>query len=67
MTNVFSSVGIPSAISNSLPFTDVDKTQHAAFYNAIEWAFRNQITSGTTDTTFSPSASCTRAQIVTFL
>ena len=47
------------------PFTDV-KTM-AYNYDAILWAYDNRITTGTSDTTFSPDASCTRAQIVTFL
>ena len=47
------------------PFTDVKTTAYN--YNAILWAYDNRITTGTSDTTFSPDASCTRAQIVTFL
>lgn len=47
------------------PFTDVKTTAYN--YDAILWAYDNCITTGTSDTTFSPDASCTRAQIVTFL
>lgn len=47
------------------PFTDVKTTAYN--YNAILWAYDNRITTGTSDTTFSPDAYCTRAQIVTFL
>ena len=47
------------------PFTDVKTTAYN--YNAILWAYDNHITTGTSDTTFSPDAYCTRAQIVTFL
>ena len=47
------------------PFTDVKTTAYN--YDAILWAYDNRITTGTSDTTFSPDASCTRAQIVTFL
>ena len=47
------------------PFTDVKATAYN--YNAILWAYDNRITTGTSTTTFSPDASCTRAQIVTFL
>ena len=47
------------------PFTDVKTTAHN--YDAILWAYDNRITTGTSDTTFSPDAYCTRAQIVTFL
>ena len=47
------------------PFTDVAA---GAYYNsAVLWAVENGITSGTTAATFSPNATCTRAQIVTFL
>jgi hypothetical protein len=48
-----------------LPFTDVPI---GAWYSApVVWALGQGITSGTSATTFSPSASCTRAQFVTFL
>ena len=47
------------------PFTDVKTTAYN--YDAILWAYDNRITTGTSDTTFSPGAYCTRAQIVTFL
>lgn len=47
------------------PFADVKTTAYN--YDAILWAYDNRITTGTSDTTFSPDAYCTRAQIVTFL
>ena len=47
------------------PFTDV--TEDKYYYDAVLWAVQNGITAGTSDTTFSPKESCTRAQIVTFL
>ena len=47
------------------PFVDVVETDY--FYNAVLWAVENGITSGTTATTFSPNAACSRAQVVTFL
>ena len=47
------------------PFTDVKSS--AYHYDAILWAYDNSITTGTSTTTFSPDAFCTRAQIVTFL
>ena len=51
--------------SGSTNFTDVKSD---AFYaDAINWAVANNVTNGTSATTFSPYASCTRAQIVTFL
>ena len=46
-------------------FTDVPADAYYA--EAVAWAVKNGITSGTSDTTFSPDASCTRAQMVTFL
>lgn len=45
----------------------VDVAESAYYYDAVAWAVENGITSGTTATTFSPDASCTRAQMVTFL
>lgn len=47
------------------PFTDVSRD--AYYYDAVLWAVENGITQGTSATTFSPNADCTRAQIVTFL
>ena len=46
-------------------FSDV--AADAYYAEAVKWATDNGITNGTTDTTFSPGSSCTRAQIVTFL
>ena len=45
----------------------VDVSADAYYANAVAWAVENGITSGTSTTTFSPDASCTRAQMVTFL
>ena len=51
--------------SGSASFTDVKSD---AFYaDAINWAVANNVTNGTSATTFSPNADCTRAEIVTFL
>ena len=51
--------------SGSANFTDVKSD---AFYaDAINWAVANNVTNGTSNTTFSPDADCTRAEIVTFL
>ena len=47
------------------PFVDVK--EGAYYYDAVLWAVEQKITSGTSATTFSPDASCTRAQMVTFL
>lgn len=46
-------------------FSDVRKNDY--FYDAVIWAVENGITDGTSDTTFSPETTCTRAQVVTFL
>ena len=51
--------------SGSANFTDVKPD---AFYaDAVSWAVKNDVTNGTSNTTFSPNADCTRAEIVTFL
>ena len=47
------------------PFDDVNLESY--YGEAVMWAVANGITNGTSDTTFSPGADCTRAQIVTFL
>ena len=54
---------IPEPVTN--PFTDVSESDY--FYDAVLWAVENGITNGTTATTFSPDATVTRAQMVTFL
>ena len=41
--------------------------EDAAYAQAVAWAVEEGVTSGTSDTTFSPDATCTRGQIVTFL
>ncbi len=48
-----------------MPFTDVTKGDY--YYDAIMWAYTNDITKGTSKTTFGVNSGCTRAQIVTFL
>ena len=50
---------------DGLPFTDVPKS--AYYYDAVDWAVGKEITDGVSATQFAPYASCTRAQIVTFL
>ena len=52
-------------VESSANFTDVKSD---AFYtDAVNWAVANNVTNGTSNTTFSPNADCTRAEIVTFL
>ena len=53
------------AAGTANPFADVKSTAYYA--DAVLWAAKEDITKGTTNTTFSPGADCTRAQIVTFL
>jgi len=53
------------AAGTANPFADVKSTAYYA--GAVLWAVREDITKGTSNTTFSPDADCTRAQIVTFL
>jgi hypothetical protein len=57
--------GMPAAASTNNPFRDVKAG--AYYYNAVLWAVGKEVTSGTSATTFSPDATCTRAQVVTFL
>ncbi len=57
--------GTPQVKTSKLPFKDVKKSDY--YFKAVLWAVEKEITSGTTKTTFAPSAPCTRGQIVTFL
>lgn len=57
--------GQPRPVSTVNPFTDVHYGDY--FYQAVLWAVENGITMGTSATTFSPDATVTRAQVVTFL
>lgn len=54
-----------SRTETAIEFTDVDK--NAYYYNAVQWAVKNGIASGTTATTFNPNGACTRAQAVTLI
>ena len=67
VTFLWRAAGSPTPTSSRNPFTDVKSSMGSDFYNAILWASQKGITAGTTSTTFSPNATCTRAQIVTFL
>lgn len=57
--------GEPEPETTVCPFTDLK--EGSWYYKAVLWAAENGITTGTTATTFSPSDTCTRGQIVTFL
>ena len=57
--------GSPAPRLRTMPFTDVPVGSY--YYDAVLWAVENGITKGTSNTTFSPDATCSRAQIVTFL
>ena len=57
--------GSPVPVGAANPFRDVSRDD--LYYHAVLWAVEQGITSGTSKTTFSPEAPCTRAQIVTFL
>lgn len=65
VTFLWRAAGSPEPKSAAMPFTDIPAGSY--FEKAVLWAVENGITKGTSDTTFSPDASCTRAQIVTFL
>jgi hypothetical protein len=64
VTFMYRAEGSP-ATSGSCAFVDVKSSDY--YYNAVIWAVANEITNGTDATHFSPSATCTRAQVVTFL
>ena len=65
VTFLWRAAGKPDPASSKSPFSDVK--EGAYYYNAVLWAVENGITNGTSDKTFSPDETCTRAQIVTFL
>ncbi len=65
VTFLWRAAGEPAAKSTDMPFTDVAEGSY--YYDAVLWAVENGITNGTSATTFSPDADCTRGQIVTFL
>ena len=65
VTFLWRAAGSPAPANSATPFTDVAADSYYA--QAVAWAVENGITKGTSDTTFSPDAHCSRAQIVTFL
>lgn len=66
VTFLYRYAGQPSGYYSN-PFKDVGATNEASYYNAILWASGKGITTGSSPTTFSPYASCNRAEAVTFL
>ena len=66
VTFLYRYAGKPSGYYSN-PFKDVGATSEASYYNAILWASGKGITTGSSPTTFSPYASCNRAEAVTFL
>ena len=64
MTFLYRNAGSPE-VSGTMPFTDVEADAYYA--KAVQWAVQQKITTGTSETTFSPMSDCTRGQIVTFL
>ena len=65
VTFLWRAAGSPAAKTKVMPFADVKAGSY--YETAVLWAVENGITKGTSDTMFSPDATCTRAQIVTFL
>ena len=59
------SMGTTAFAFTANPFSDVGKQDY--FYKPVLWALENEVTSGTTNTTFSPYSTCTRGQVATFL
>lgn len=65
VTFLWRAKGQPEPTSTHNPFADVNSNDY--YYKAVLWAVENGVTSGTSDTAFSPSDTCTSAQVVTFL
>ncbi len=65
VTFLWRAAGTPEPVGSANPFRDVKQSDY--FYKAVLWAVENNVTAGTSPVTFEPSATCTRAQVVTFL
>ena len=65
VTFLWRSAGCPKPTTDTCAFTDVP--EDAYYYNAVLWAVENKITTGVSETEFSPDEKATRAQMVTFL
>lgn len=64
MQYLYQMAGSPAVTGDG---TMQDVPESARYHDAVYWAIQQGITNGTTGTTFTPTATCTRAQIVTFL
>lgn len=65
VTFLWRAAGCPAPALAENPFADVKSTDYC--YDAVLWAVQTGVAKGTSRTTFSPDAPCTRGQIVTFL
>ncbi len=65
VTLIWKAMGAPEPTLEENPFVDIAETDY--FYKAVLWAVENGVASGTDVNTFSPNATVTRGQIVTFL
>lgn len=65
VTFLWRASGSPEPETRAMPFADIPVGSY--YYDAVLWAVENGITKGTSDTTFTPNMTCTRAQIVAFL
>ena len=62
---LYRNAGSPSVYGVSNPFTDVKSTDY--YYEAVLWAYRNNVVNGTSTTTFGPKGKITREQIASIL
>ena len=65
VTFLWRTAGSPEPETRTMPFADAPAGSY--YYDAVLWAVENGITKGTSNTTFNPNDTCTRAQIVSFL
>ncbi len=65
VTFLWRAAGEPEPQNTTTKFNDVKAGSY--YEKAVQWAVENGVTAGTGEATFSPNATCTRAQIVTFL
>jgi len=65
VTFLWRALGCPEPTTTENPFTDVKESDY--FYKAVLWAKETGVTTGTSATAFSPNATCTSGQVITFL